>query len=260
MAWIKILIFFLCSFQVCFTEFDKGDFELCLEFELQGKSINGVNIKPGFFKIEFKQFEEKVPALTTEEFYKSFKRYFGNYSEIGNLQKRIIRNFIHKEMSKNLMVIMYFMSATLFSQITSKFELYMCAHRISKSVFFFLQVPSNEDVKYFLRNATDYMNLVDFNVMPSMQGFSNLLVLAQVSFGTLQVEDQRMLESIGVTKLHRIVGNLSISTVYYNVYFPVKFDQSLCTKKIAEADLPIFYSEVISAFMSAQPKLRNVKK
>ena len=136
MAWIKILIFFLCSFQVCFTRFDMNDFELCLEIKLQDKSINGVHLKTGLFKIEFKQFEEKVPALTTEEFYTVFKRNFGNYSELGNLQKRIIRNFIHKEMSKSLMVIMYFMSATLFSQITSKFELYMCAHRISKSVFF----------------------------------------------------------------------------------------------------------------------------
>ena len=105
MAWIKILIFFLCSFQVCFTEFEIEDFELCLEIKLHDKLINGVHIETSLFKIEFKQFEEKVPALTTKEFYTVFKQNFSNYSELGNLQKRIIRNFIHKQKFKNLMVI-----------------------------------------------------------------------------------------------------------------------------------------------------------
>ena len=138
----------------------------------------------------------------------------------------------------------------------------MCAHIIFKICFFFsLQATSastSESVNYFLKNATAFLDLVDYNILPTEEGLSDLLKRFEgTSAGNLQVKDPDALRGWGVAKFDAIGNN---SLIHFITYLPVKFDEPGCTKKIEPNELPAFYTEMISASLPAQPKTRNEKK
>ena len=114
---------------------------------------------------------------------------------------------------------------------------------------------SKEDVNDFLMNATAFLDLIDHNKIPPVNELSYLIDLAGISSGTLQIKDQNELKSLRVAKLDKIASRTNASPdllIFYNVYFPVKFDISGCFKRKKADDPPIFYKELIS---SKKPQL-----
>ena len=113
-------------------------------------------------------------------------------------------------------------------------------------------------MNYFLKNATAFLDLVDYNIFPTVEGLSVLLKnFEDTSAGNLQVNDLDALRGWGVAKFDAIGNN---SLIHFITYLPVKFDEPGCTKQIEANELPAFYTEMISASLPAQPKTRNEKK
>ena len=82
MSGIKILIFLVCLFHLCFAKFDALDYQLCTEFTFRERTINGFHRFREAFKINFKDFEEKG-GLESGEYtrFKAMHKEYFNYSE-----------------------------------------------------------------------------------------------------------------------------------------------------------------------------------
>ena len=100
---------------------------------------------------------------------------------------------------------------------------------------------------------------MDYNFIPLGLEYGGYLNDSGITFGTFVIKDQNQLGPLGVAKLENILGDQTLQ-VYFGVYFPVKFEQLKCTKKIEEAELPIFYTEAISASLPAEPKSGRSEK
>ena len=97
-----IIIVFLAFYLVydCSTrKLDVFDFQICAGFNFSGKYINGFHIQEVILSINFKEFEGQLRSI---EYYKNFKDNFERYSDLGSVQKAILRSEISKALSANL--------------------------------------------------------------------------------------------------------------------------------------------------------------
>ena len=87
------------------TALHHNDYQLCHTFQFANKSINGVHVKSDFFVMHFEEYEKFSTDLANANYYKSFKTMFREYPESTNLQKRVFRYEIHKQMMEVFTVI-----------------------------------------------------------------------------------------------------------------------------------------------------------
>ena len=210
MSGIKILIFLVCLFHLCFAKFDALDYQLCTEFTFRERTINGFHRFRGAFKINFKDFEEKG-GLGSEDFFRYFKANSKKYLELTSRERDKFENRI----------------------------------KIGESDYQrrrILQAATNEYEKFFMKNVTSFINLIYLDIMPPVENFNDMV---QLSSGSIQFNEKEILGMIGLAKPLKITGDSSYSKIIFDVFVPVKFekidDKKKCTNPALQDEFPLLF-------------------
>ena len=94
-----------------------------------------------------------------------------------------------------------------------------------------------------MKNVTAFFKLTDFEIMPPVENFNDMV---QLSSGSIQFNEKEILGMIGLAKPLKITGDSFYSRIFFDVYVPVKFNEKNCTKPAQQDELPFFFKCLIS--------------
>ena len=119
---------------------------------------------------------------------------------------------------------------------------------------------SRETLILFLKKAISVLDLVDYDIVPYVN-LSRALRFARKSAGILALEEKDGLWDLPIAKLEEIISESSEAEISFLVFFPMKFNKTVCERELAKRDIPAFYTEDVSGKLPAEHRqMRQERK